>query len=81
MPGPAAILPFQPATMATGQLAAVSFLARYTGRTHTLYAYQLREWFTWCHTHGLDPLVAVQRAHPPAHQPPLPEARRDHQRH
>ncbi len=38
-------------------------LARYAGRTHALYAYQLREWFTWCEPHGLDPLVGIQRAH------------------
>jgi len=31
------------ATMTGAQLAAVSFLARYSGRTHSLYAYQLRE--------------------------------------
>ena len=31
--------------MSTAQLAAVSFLARYSGRTHHLYAFQLREWF------------------------------------
>jgi hypothetical protein len=49
--------------MSTAQLAAVSFLARYCGHTHDLYAYQLREWFSWCETHGLDPLVCVQRAH------------------
>jgi len=41
----------------------VSFLARYAGRTHALYAFQLRQWFTWCEGHGLDPLVGVQRAH------------------
>ncbi|MEO3936758.1 tyrosine-type recombinase/integrase [Dermatophilaceae bacterium Soc4.6] len=63
MPSPTALLPFQPATMSTAQLAAVSYLARYTGRTHTLYAYQLREWFTWCQTHALDPLMGIQRAH------------------
>jgi site-specific recombinase XerD len=57
------LLPFQPASMSTAQLAAVSFLARYSGHTHALYAYQLREWFTWCEVHGLDPLVGVQRAH------------------
>jgi site-specific recombinase XerC len=49
--------------MSTAQLAAVSFLARYSGHTHDLYAYQLREWFSWCEIHGLDPLVGVQRAH------------------
>ena len=44
-------------------MAAVSFLARYAGRTHALYSFQLREWFTWCETNDLDPLVGVQRAH------------------
>jgi site-specific recombinase XerD len=57
------LLLFQPATMSTAQLAAVSFLARYSGRTHALYAFQLREWFTWCERHGLDPLAGIQRAH------------------
>ncbi len=57
------LLPFQPATMSTAQLAAVSFLARYSGRTHALYAYQLKRWFGWCETNGLDPLVGIQRAH------------------
>ena len=36
------LLPFQPMSMTTAQLAAVSFLARYAGRSHDLYAYQLR---------------------------------------
>ena len=45
MSAPSAVLPFQPATMSTAQLAAVSYLARYAGRTHVLYAFQLREWF------------------------------------
>ncbi|HEX7197418.1 MAG TPA: site-specific integrase [Candidatus Limnocylindria bacterium] len=57
------LLPFQPATMSTAQLAAVSYLARYSGRTHSLYAYQLGQWFAWCQTNGLDPLVGIQRAH------------------
>lgn len=57
------ILPFQPASMSTAQLAAVSYLARYSGHTHALYAYQLREWFSWCEVPGLDPRAAVQRAH------------------
>jgi integrase/recombinase XerD len=34
------LLPFQPAAMTPAQLAAVSYLARYTGHTHTLYAYR-----------------------------------------
>jgi len=49
--------------MSTAQLAAVSFLARYSGRTHTLYTFALRRWFGWCEANGLDPLVGIQRAH------------------
>ena len=41
MSGPSTLLPFQPATMSTAQLAAVSYLARYSGRTHALYASHL----------------------------------------
>src|SRR6476659_3238125 len=63
MSAPTTLLPFQPASMSTAQLAAVSFLARYSGRTHHLYSFQLREWFAWCERNGLDPLVGVQRAH------------------
>ena len=63
MSTPRTLLPCQPATMSTAQLAAVSFLARYSGRTHHLYQFQLREWFAWCERSGLDPLVGVQRAH------------------
>jgi integrase/recombinase XerD len=57
------LLLFQPDEMTPAQLAAVSFLARYSGHTHTLYAYQLRRWFGWCEANGLDPLVGIQRAH------------------
>ncbi len=63
MSDPSTLLPFQPATMSTAQLAAVSYLARYSGPTHTLYAYQLKQWFAWCEGSALDPLVGVQRAH------------------
>jgi site-specific recombinase XerD len=55
--------PFQPDAMTAAQLAAVSYLARYSGHTHQLYAYQLRRWFAWCETSQLDPLVGIQRAH------------------
>ncbi len=55
MSAPTTLLPFQPSSMSTAQLAAVSFLARYCGRTHTLYAFQLREWFAWCQSNGLAP--------------------------
>ncbi len=41
----------------------MSYLARYSGLTHSLYAYQLRQWFAWCETSGLEPLVEIQRAH------------------
>ena len=57
------LLPFQPSRLSTAQLAAVSFLARYSGRTHALYAFQLKQWFAWCEHHGLEPLVGIQRAH------------------
>jgi integrase/recombinase XerD len=43
MSNPRRILPFQPMSMTTAQLAAVSFLARYAGHTHELYSYQLPE--------------------------------------
>jgi site-specific recombinase XerD len=56
-------MPFQPQSMTTAQLAAVSYLARYSGHTHDLYAYQLRRWFDWCQHNALDPLVGIQRAH------------------
>jgi len=55
--------PLQPDQMTPAQQAAVSYLARYTGHTHTLYAYQLRRWFAWCEDRGLDPLEGIQRAH------------------
>ena len=35
--------------------------------THNLYAAQLRRWFGWCETNGLDPLVGIQRAHVERH--------------
>nr|MCU0299573.1 tyrosine-type recombinase/integrase [Candidatus Nanopelagicales bacterium] len=57
------LLPFQPVSMSTAQLAAVSFLARYSGRTHRLYTYQLKRWFAWCEGNGLDPLLGIKRAH------------------
>ena len=63
MTRPSALLLFQPATMTSAQLAAVSYLARYGGRTHALYSFQLRQWFAWCESNGLDPLVGIQRAH------------------
>jgi integrase len=63
MSNPSRLLPFQPMSMTTAQLAAVSFLARYAGHTHELYSYQLRRWSQWCEGNGLDPLVGIQRAH------------------
>ena len=35
------LLPFQPDAMTPAHLAAVSYIDRYTGHTHTLYAYYL----------------------------------------
>src|ERR1035437_7082408 len=49
--------------MSSAQLAAGFYLARYSGHTHGLYAYQLRQWFAWCESNGLDPLAGIQRAH------------------
>jgi len=63
MSNPSSLFPFQPTSMSTAQLAAVSYLARYSGQTHILYASQLRRWFAWCESKGLDPLVGIQRAH------------------
>ena len=63
MSGSTVLLPFKPSALSTAQLAAVSFLARYSGRTHALYGYQLKRWFGWCESNGLDPLVGIQRAH------------------
>jgi len=57
------LLPFQPTSMSTAQLAAVSFLARYSGRTHEMYTSQLARWFAWCEVNGLDPLIGIKRAH------------------
>ena len=57
------LLPFQPDSMSPAQLAAVSYLARYSGYTHLLDTYQLRRWFDWCEVNHLDPLVGIQRAH------------------
>lgn len=63
MSNPTTLLPFQPSSMTSAQLAAVSYLARYTGPTHTLYVAQLRRWFGWCEANELDPLEGIQRAH------------------
>jgi integrase/recombinase XerD len=60
MSGSTILLPFQPTTMSTAQLAAVSYLARYSGHTHRLYASQLRRWFAWCESNGLDPLAELR---------------------
>lgn len=57
------LLPLPPSSMSPAQLAAISYLARYTGATHAPYAAQLRRWFGWCETNRLDPLVGIQQAH------------------
>jgi hypothetical protein len=61
------LLPFQPDTLTPAQLTAVSYLARYAGHTHDLYAYQLRRWFAWCETNGLD---SAPNRHMPVRGPP-----------
>ena len=58
----ATLLPYQPDTMTTAQLAAVSFLARYGGSTHVSYSAQLKRWIDWCASNGLDPLDGIKRA-------------------
>ena len=63
MPATTLMLPFHPDSMSPAQLAAVSYLARYSGSTHLLYTYQLQRWFDWCQTNGRDPLVGIARAH------------------
>jgi integrase/recombinase XerD len=50
MPSSTTLLPYQPLAMSPAQLAAVSYLARYSGRTHDLYHFQLPRWFSWCET-------------------------------
>ena len=60
MSNPTRLLPFQPMSMTTAQLAAVSFLARYAGHTHELYSYQLRRWCPMVRSQRLDPLVGIQ---------------------
>lgn len=39
-----------------------AYLARYPLNTRRIYQSHLKQWFQWCHAHGLDP-IAVQRGH------------------
>lgn len=57
------LLPVQADSMTLAQLAAVSYLARYSGHTDNLYTYPLRRWFTWCDINHLDALAGIQRPH------------------
>ena len=75
-----ALLAYRPDAMTPARLAAVSYLARYTGHTHALYAYQLRRWFAWCEGNGLDPLVGIQLAHVELYIRQLPVRTYDHRR-
>lgn len=52
-----------PTVLSPARLAAVSFLARYSGATHALYRTQLAPRFVWCGANGLDPLIGIHRAH------------------
>lgn len=56
-------LPAITADLTPAQAAAISYLARYTGKTHDLYVRYLGAWFQWCDGQGLDPLADVTRAH------------------
>jgi len=53
-----------PSTMPAGfteeEIAAASFLSRYTGHTRSLYAADLRIYFQWCADHDLRPLEAMR---------------------
>ena len=42
------------------ELAAVAFLARYSGRTLDAYRHDLRSYFSWAETSGLDVLAATR---------------------
>lgn len=50
-------------TLPPYQAAAVSFLARYTGETHSLYHRYLQAWLDWCTTNELHPFDDVTRGH------------------
>jgi integrase/recombinase XerD len=52
-----------PTGLGRAELAAWSFLTRYTGATRKLYATHLRIFFLWCALYELDPLVDVRRVH------------------
>jgi len=47
----------------TTDLLAAQFLARYSGNTRTLYGIRMRQWFTWCRQHNLDPVRDITRPH------------------
>lgn len=62
--------PGPPFTLSEDQLAAVAFLARYSGRTLEAYRHDLRCLFQWAADHGLAVLAATRPQQP--HDPPLP---------
>jgi integrase/recombinase XerD len=49
----------KPTTWRSEDLAA-AFLLAYEGHTRAAYSRDLREWFTWCSDHDLDPLAATR---------------------
>jgi integrase/recombinase XerD len=57
----ALVVPATPLT--ASEMAAVAFLARYSGNTRQLYTLHVRIYFAWCAENRLDPLTDVQRAH------------------
>jgi integrase/recombinase XerD len=54
--------PGAPSTLSEDQLAAVAFLARYSGRTLEAYRHDLRCLFQWAADHGLE-VLAASRTH------------------
>lgn len=58
-----AATPLPTAALSPAQLAAVGFLARYTGPTHEVYRHYLDRWWNWCENQGIDPLLEVARPH------------------
>ena len=55
-------VPIEPFVPDEAELAAVAFLARYSGRTLDAYRHDLRNLFQWAADHGL-PVLEATRAH------------------
>jgi hypothetical protein len=46
------LLPFRPSSMTPASWRPCPTWPRYSGQTHSMYAYQLRRWFGWRDTNG-----------------------------